>query len=141
MEAIVISGHVLSDSGKGKISKSQGGAALTPENLLKSYPADAIRYWTASARLGNDVAFSDNQLKIGQRLITKLWNAFRFIKEHIQGTSFDHLPEQFGTVNEWILHTASEHFQLYRRHLDAQEFGLALDPIEKFFWKDFVIII
>src|SRR5438045_9675721 len=46
-ESIVISGHVLSDSG-GKLSKSKDGGKLTPEGLLTQYPADAIRFWTAS---------------------------------------------------------------------------------------------
>ena len=39
----LISGHVLGGD-KGKLSKSKGGAAITPENLLKNYPADAIRF-------------------------------------------------------------------------------------------------
>ena len=78
-ESIVISGHVLSDT-KGKISKSQGGAKLTPEHLLcnLSCRCDSLlvsvgAIWVLIA------AFSENQLKIGMRLITKLWNAFRFI--------------------------------------------------------------
>ena len=82
-ESIVISGHVLSDAG-GKISKSKGGADTTPEGLLKRYPADAIRFWTASGALGQDIAFSESQIQIGQKLIVKLWNAFRFVHEHMQ---------------------------------------------------------
>ena len=35
--------------------------------------------------LGYDAAFSDTQLKIGQKLITKLWNAFRFVSMHLDG--------------------------------------------------------
>jgi valyl-tRNA synthetase len=79
---IIISGHVLSDK-KEKLSKSKEHKALSPENLLAQYPADVIRYWTASGSLGQDVAFSENQLKIGLRLVTKLWNAFLFSSEHI----------------------------------------------------------
>src|SRR5471030_822799 len=60
---IVISGHVLTDT-KEKISKSKDNSPLVPENLLKTYPADVIRYWTASGSLGQDCAFSENQLKI-----------------------------------------------------------------------------
>ncbi len=80
-KTIVMSGHVL--AGKEKISKSKENSKMTPEGLLAEYPADVIRYWSASGRLGADTAFSENQLKIGQRLITKLWNAFRFIAEHL----------------------------------------------------------
>lgn len=132
---IVISGHVLS-SDRDKISKSQGNNPLEPEKLLTQYPADAIRYWTASGSLGQDVAFSENQLKIGLKLQTKLWNALRFIKEHIQ-TAPARQPEQLGTLNEWIVHQAHAAFLNYQECLERHEFGHALQAVEKFFWHDF----
>ena len=64
-ESIVISGHVLSDTG-GKISKSKGGADTTPEGLLKRYPADAIRFWTASGALGKILRFQKVRFRLGK---------------------------------------------------------------------------
>lgn len=133
---IVISGHVLSDQNK-KLSKSQEGKAVTPERLIAEYPADAIRYWTASAKLGMDVAFTENQLKIANRLITKLWNAFRFAEPHIVSVDPQKFPEKLGMVNEWILQSLTTAFVRYEEYLDQNEFGLALEPIESFFWNDF----
>lgn len=85
---VVISGHVLTGGGQ-KISKSQANSPLIPENLLKLYPSDAIRYWTASAKLGHDVAFSENQLKIGKKLLVKIWNAFKFQESVLNGISLN----------------------------------------------------
>ncbi|MFI5332753.1 MAG: valine--tRNA ligase [Candidatus Babeliales bacterium] len=133
---IVISGHVLSDA-KQKLSKSQGNAQLTPEKLLEQYPADAIRYWTASGSLGHDVAFSEAQLKIGIRLITKLWNAFKFTAEHTVNINPSVKPTHFGEVNQWLLDAASNTFTTYERYFVQHEFGLALQTVEQFFWKDF----
>ncbi|MBI2775311.1 valine--tRNA ligase [Candidatus Dependentiae bacterium] len=133
---IVISGHVLSDS-KEKLSKSKENAKTDPEQLLKNYPADVIRYWTASGSLGYDMAFSETQLKIGQKLITKLWNAFLFVAEHTKDVKSENNTAHFGAINEWLLARASACFALYKKHLDQQEFNLALDAIEQFFWKDF----
>ena len=79
---IVISGHVLATD-KEKISKSKGNSPLAPETLLSVHPADALRYWTASGSLGYDIAFSENQIGIGQKLLIKLWNAFRFAQPYI----------------------------------------------------------
>src|SRR5437762_11532503 len=63
-KSIVISGHVLSE-GKEKLSKSKNSAnAMDPIALLQKYPADAIRYWTSSAKLGQDTMFSEEQLAI-----------------------------------------------------------------------------
>lgn len=132
--SIVISGHVLSDD-KEKLSKSKNNSLMDPEKLLDQYPADVVRYWTASGRLGHDMAFSENQLKIGVRLVTKIWNAFRFVHEHITDATV--IPHDLGLVNEWIIDAISKTFTLYQKHLENNEFGLALDAIEQFFWHDF----
>lgn len=134
---IVISGHVLSTD-KQKISKSVGNTPTEPEQLLKLFPADVIRYWTAAGTLGHDVAFSDNQLKIGQRLCTKLWNAFRFAHEHLHDFApAAQAPQELGTINEWLLHQISSCFKQYQARLEQKEFSLALDCLERFFWSDF----
>lgn len=136
-ENIVISGHVLSTENK-KISKSQGNNPLEPENLLSAYPADAIRYWTASGSLGHDVAFSDNQLKIGQKLIVKLWNAFKFAGMYLEGHEQKKInTNKLDPLNQWIFHKAALCFEGYKKYFEQNEFGLALDFVEKFFWADF----
>lgn len=134
--SIVISGHVLAGN-KEKLSKSKGNSFFSPEKLLEMYSADVIRYWTASGNLGHDIAFSEQQLKIGHRLTTKLWNAFIFIGTHIAVDAKRELPVHKGVINEWILHHASSTYQQYKHYLEINEFGLALDAIEKFFWHHF----
>jgi valyl-tRNA synthetase len=131
---IVISGHVLSE-GKEKLSKSKENASLTPQVLLERYPADALRYWTASVSLGQDVPFSENQIKIGQRLITKLWNAFKFLHEHV--TTKPEQSEELGILNEWLLHQATRCFNQYQHAFEQHESGTALHHVEQFFWHDF----
>lgn len=134
--SIVISGHVLAGS-KEKLSKSKGNATLTPEKLLETYPADVIRYWTASGNLGYDVAFSEQQLKMGGRLTTKLWNAFLFIEAHIDKAIKPVFDGQKGILNEWLLHYASQTFEKYTHYLEINEFGMALNTVEHFFWHNF----
>lgn len=133
---IVISGHVLADS-KEKLSKSKEHKALSPEHLLSTHSADVIRYWTASGNLGHDVAFSDTQLKIGGKLITKLWNALKFVKEHVNQKNSDSAPEKLGVINEWVLHELTQSWQRYNAYFEHYEFGLALAAVEQFFWQVF----
>jgi valyl-tRNA synthetase len=133
---IVISGHVLADS-KEKLSKSKENASTSPQGLLERYPADVIRYWTASGGLGHDIAFSEGQLKIGQRLVTKIWNAFRFIHEHVSSMPAEQPSTPLGITNEWLLDSATHTFITYHNYLAQNEFSLALDAIEKFFWHNF----
>ncbi len=134
---IIISGHVLADQ-KEKLSKSKNNSLLEPENLLQQYSADAIRYWTASGNLGHDVAFSEDQLKVGRRLITKLWNVFRFSQPHLATFNTPKKePEELGVINEWLLHRITICFTDYKKYFEKHEFSPALDQIEKFFWHDF----
>lgn len=132
---IMISGHVL--AGKEKISKSKGNEKTTPEALLATYPADVIRFWSASGKLGTDTAFSENQLKIGQKLVTKLWNAFRFCMEHIQGYKKGDRPAELGVLNEWLLHTFSTTTKTYIEHFESYEYSQALEVADRFFWHFF----
>ncbi len=143
-ENIVISGHVLS-SNKEKLSKSKGNSKTSPEQLLEQYSADSIRYWTASGNLGSDIAFSENQLKIGNKLIVKLWNAFRFCSEHLSKidfnlenlNNFNNNLENLEHTNKWILNQASKAESLYQKYFVKHEFSLALTGLEQFFWSDF----
>jgi valyl-tRNA synthetase len=136
-KTIVISGHVLSDA-KEKLSKSKGNNPYDPLVLLDAYPADVIRYWTASGALGTDIAFSETQLKIGQRLITKLWNAFRFIQMHLGAHKPDPIDlAKSDPVTQWIMHSMSSCFTNYQNYLNEHQFSLALDQIEQFFWNSF----
>ncbi len=73
----LISGWIL-DPERKKMSKSKGNV-MTPLPLIEKYSADAARYWAASARLGADTAFDENVWKIGKRLVTKLFNAAKFV--------------------------------------------------------------
>lgn len=141
-KSIVISGHVL--AGKEKISKSKENSKTSPEGLLAQFPADAIRYWAANGKLGTDTLFSENQIKIGQRLLTKLWNALRFCSDHINAHVASlqcHVTKEMivngDQLHQWIMHELSTTYKTYQEHFDACEYQAALECAEKFFWTAF----
>ena len=68
---IAISGWVITPD-KMKMSKSKGNA-LTPESLIKTYSADAVRYWAGKTSLGQDTIYDENLFKTGKRLVTKIF--------------------------------------------------------------------
>ena len=82
-----ISGWIL-DPDRKKMSKSKGNA-VTPMDLLREHGADAVRYWSLSARLGVDTAFDLAQIKVGRRLAIKVLNAGRFVLSIGPGTAAD----------------------------------------------------
>ena len=132
---IVISGHVL--AGKEKISKSKGNEKITPQALLEGFSPDVIRFWAASGTPGADTAFSENQLKIGQKLVTKLWNAMRFSAEFLADYKPTAKPAKLGLVNEWLHDELAHLVQRYCTSFDAFDYAKAIELVEKFFWHDF----
>jgi valyl-tRNA synthetase len=123
-----ISGFIL-DPDRKKMSKSKGNV-VTPIMLLEQYGADAVRYWAASARLGQDAAFKEEQIKIGRRLAIKVLNASRFALSSLEGPGgeiTDPLDRSMLAVLTGVIRESTAAFEHY-------EHAKALEVIERFFW-------
>ncbi|MGL9718492.1 MAG: valine--tRNA ligase [Wolbachia sp.] len=132
---IMISGWCLADDKK-KMSKSKGNI-ITPNVMLDTYGADVVRYWAANSRLGVDTVYSENIFKIGKRLVTKLWNASKFVSmftEKHQAIGINSVSE---TMDKWILSKLYKVIEGATNNLLQFEYCEALETIEEFFWKDF----
>jgi valyl-tRNA synthetase len=77
-EHVVVSGWVLAADGS-KTGKSKGNATGTPADFMDKYTSDGVRYWSAKAKLGVDTIFDESVMKNGRRLVTKLYNAGKFV--------------------------------------------------------------
>ncbi|XP_044573819.1 valine--tRNA ligase isoform X2 [Drosophila ananassae] len=97
---IMISGWCLADDKK-KMSKSKGNI-ITPHVILETYGADVVRYWAANSRLGVDTVYSENIFKIGQRLVTKLWNASKFVSMFMEKHQTFEYCEALGAIEEFF---------------------------------------
>ncbi|MCU7611106.1 valine--tRNA ligase [Anaplasma capra] len=130
---IMISGWCLADD-KTKMSKSKGNAA-SPEKTLDLYGADAVRYWAAKSRLGADTVFSEETLKTGKRLTTKLWNASKFVSTFLH-ESFPVSSAEMPT-DLWILSKLHKTIADSTESFKCLEYCTALNSVEEFFWKNF----
>ncbi|MDR1571582.1 MAG: valine--tRNA ligase [Clostridiales Family XIII bacterium] len=132
----MICGFVLAKPGE-KISKSKGNADLTPQALIDSCSADAIRYWVAGARLGTDTFFDQGEMtELSGRFMTKLWNSSKFVCSHLG--DFDPLREPAETkpIDRWIVERTNETIAQAAAFLGEYEAGLARKAIDELFWKD-----
>jgi valyl-tRNA synthetase len=125
----MINGWIL-DPDRKKMSKSQGNV-VTPMGLFERYGTDAVRYWATSARPGVDTAFSEDQMKVGRRLATKLLNVTRFV------LSFDAPPD--GTVPTDPVDTAmlarvDTTVEAATAAFDGFDYARALERTEELFW-------
>ena len=124
-----LSGWIL-DPDRKKMSKSKGNV-VTPLDLFEKFGSDAVRYWAASARPGIDTAFSEDQMKVGKKLATKLLNATKFVLSFPEPaldarptTAIDlaMLARVAQTINE-----ATTAFEQY-------DYARALERTESMFW-------
>jgi valyl-tRNA synthetase len=125
-----IAGWIL-DPDRKKLSKSKDNAKDSPEELLAKFGADAIRYWSGSARRGVDTALDANQLKVGRRLAVKLLNASRFV------LGFDGVPDPARVsepVDRALLGALSAVVAEATAAFDAFDYARALEVTEQFFW-------
>jgi valyl-tRNA synthetase len=127
---VAISGWVL-DPDRKKMSKSKGNV-VTPMHLLEQYGSDAARYWSLSARLGTDTAFDEKVLKVGRRLVTKIFNASKFVlaQSAPDGPVTHALDASFLARLEQTVTRATA-------ALEDLEYAIALDAVERFFWAGF----
>ncbi len=134
---VMISGWVL-DPDRKKMSKSKGNV-VTPLHLLEAYSADAVRYWTARARAGVDTAYDETIFKVGQRLVTKLFNAGRFVLGRLAAVD-DSLLAPTGITAELDQGFVARLRDVLREATEAYEqfdWGRALEVVESFFWAEF----
>lgn len=135
---IVISGWIL-DPDRKKMSKSKGNV-VTPERLLDTYSTDAIRYWAARARLGVDTAFDESVLKIGQKLITKLFNASKFVLSFFDEDGQDlfkdpSLAKVTEPLDKSFLLELNDLVLSSSESLKKFDYAAALNAIEQSFWN------
>ena len=124
-----LSGWIL-DPDRKKMSKSKGNV-VTPIDLFEQYGSDAVRYWAASARPGVDTAFSEDQMKVGRKLATKLLNATKFVlgfgEANPSATPTDSVDIAMLARLASVVDEATTAFETY-------DYARALEKSESFFW-------
>ena len=133
---IAVSGWVITPD-RAKMSKSKGNA-LSPENLIKSYSADAVRYWAGKSSLGQDTIYDENLFKTGKRLVTKVFNAGQFVKIQLEDKKWQGFEVCCKGITQpidraWMKSLIDVKMQALD-HLSEYRHKKALEIIEKHFW-------
>ena len=132
-DAVLINGMVL-DENREAMSKSKGNI-IPPAEVMAEYPIDAIRYWCASAAVGDDFPFNDNELTQGEKLLQKLWNASKLVDS--LAPSEPEQPAEFAPIDRWLLAKLDETTRQVTRQLRDHEYSKARDGLRSFFWHTF----
>ncbi|HLC70817.1 MAG TPA: valine--tRNA ligase [Candidatus Nanoarchaeia archaeon] len=129
---VVISGHAQDPHGR-KMSKSKGNI-IEPQVMVDKYSADALRFWAAGSKLGDDLPFMEKDLMTGQKFSTKLWNASKFCFTHLDDYKESTVTEVF---DQWLLSKLQQVISECTSALDEYEYARAKAAAEQFFWHTF----
>ena len=127
-----LSGWIL-DPDRKKMSKSKGNV-VTPSDLFDQYGSDAVRYWAACARPGVDTAFSEDQMKVGRKLATKLLNLTKFVLGAGASDASTAAAQPVDLVDQAMLVRLSEVVDAATIALEQFDYARALERTEAFFW-------
>ena len=143
----MISGWGLNEQGK-KISKRSleketdetGFNRFNPDNLIEKYGADAVRYWAGGAKLGQDLKFSEKEIKRGKAAVTKLWNAsrmaFTYMNDFDQDKDFVDF-ENRTMEDQWITAEAHKAITEASAAMEQYDYSAARNVIDRFFFMTY----
>lgn len=134
---VMISGWGLAKNGE-KMSKSLNNF-VTAESMLEKYGADALRFWSCGATLGMNLRFSEDDMRAGQKLLTKLWNATRFVmmnlEDYDRNQKMDLKNIEYSDL--WILSELQKLVKESTEQFNNYEFAKTKNILEHFFWTKF----
>jgi len=132
---VVLSGWIL-DPDRKKMSKSQGNV-VTPEPLIDQFGADAVRYWAARARLGVDTSYDEQVFKVGKKLVTKLFNASKFVLQRIEGVDASLLTADkvITELDRAVIAELRPVIEKATKAFAEFDYAQALSLVEDYFWR------
>lgn len=131
---IIINTFVLDSKGRG-MSKSKGNVVWA-EELVEKYGADVFRYWVGGSNLGSDLPFNEQELIAGKRLVTKIWNATKFVFMNLE--DFDgRKPKKLEKIDQLFLEKLNQTTKKAREQYLSYNVSGARKTIEDFFWSMF----
>ncbi len=130
---IMVSGFVT--LGGKKMSKSKGNV-INPREIMKKYGADAMRFWAAGSRLGEDMDYQEKDLIAGKRFINKLFNASKFVFMAV-GKNKPKKPKKLESLDKLFLKVLNNYISVATSYFEEYEYSRAKSEVDEFFWKMF----
>jgi valyl-tRNA synthetase len=128
-ENVLLHGLVRDKEGQ-KISKSKGNV-IDPIEMANKYGADALRMgllW--GALVENDVALSEENINAQRKFANKIWNAARFVIEHMD----DNIN---GEKDNELIENLENIIKEETNKLDKMQLSQAAELIYSWFWNSY----
>ena len=132
---VIISGFVLDPKGE-KMSKSKGNV-IAPQDVIAKFSADAVRFWAATSKLGEDLPYQEKDVLTGQKFVTKLWNASKFALMHLsdyKSETGNEGSKPAEIFDKWLLSKLHKVILESTDSMEQFEYAKTRSAVEFFFW-------
>ncbi len=128
---IMVNGMVLDP--KGIAMHKSFGNVIDPVEVIKKHCTDAMRFFTLSGKIGEDIPFQEKELIAGKKTIIKLWNAAKFSMQHASNKK----PKKLEAFDLWLLSKLNKLIRECTKSFGSYEPSKPKTVIENFFWHTF----
>ncbi|PIN88601.1 valine--tRNA ligase [Candidatus Pacearchaeota archaeon CG10_big_fil_rev_8_21_14_0_10_35_13] len=119
-----------------KMSKSKGNV-VEPQEVMSKYGADALRYWAASYKLGEDLNYNEQEVTVGKKFVTKIWNATNFVMMNLPEGYKIKKPKKLHETDRLFLEEINEIIKLSTKEFETYEYSKSKKAADDYFWKAF----
>ena len=116
-----------------KMSKSKGNV-VKPQEVLQKYGADALRYWSANSKVGDDIEYQEQEVLAGTKFLNKIQNATNFVFTNLEHQN--KIPE-LNETDRLFLNEINATIKKATEHFEKYDYAQAKMEVDRFFWKVF----
>lgn len=135
---VVLHGLIRDSQGR-KMSKSLGNG-IDPFDVINKYGCDSMRWALCSQGApGLDLNIGEDNFKLAQEFINKVWNASRFVLSQIP-SDFNEIKvkkSNFTFIENWVYKKLNFTIHGYSKAMDRYEQGQASKYLTDFIYNDF----
>ena len=110
-----------------RMSKSLG-TGIDPLDVIAEHGADALRFGLLLMSSTQDVRYSEDRVRQGRQLVTKLWNATRLVVDRGGAAGVEAPPLEL-LADRWIASRTAAAVAEYERLLGGYEFSALADLV------------
>ncbi len=125
----IISGYVTREGEK--MSKSKGNI-VRPQEVREKYGADAIRYWAASSKLGEDFDYQEKDVVTGAKFVNKILNATKFA---FMNLTYQAKEPKLLDTDRIFLNELNKTIESATKAFEDYDYAKAKTDSDGFFWK------
>ena len=129
LKNIAVSGFVT--LGGEKMGKSKGNV-IKPQLIIEQFGSDALRFWAASSKLGENIDYQEKEITTGMKFIIKIFNATNFVFSNLKYVKdkpgLEETDRLFISQLNKLIENATNSFEEYNYFRSKAE-------TDNFFWK------